>query len=250
MASGARQGFSGTLKRMKIKPLVIPVCVAFFAGALVAGFLAPRVDPDALNAAFAGPPPRVAKVIPVNERIDTPFKPPRAGVSRESPVTESAARAFIDDLGAYIYYDPPHEINDFAFLGADGKYQKLEDYKGRYLLVNLWATWCGYCLEELPSLDRLQKKAAGSNLDVVAISIESGATIPGLKEFLRLRGIGDFALNYDYDGDVQYALPASVLPVTFLVNPESKVIYSFGGKAEWDSPGAIALLETFIPVNQ
>lgn len=247
MASGARQGFSGTLKRMKIKPLILPVCLSFFAGAMVAGFLAPRAD---LGAIFAPPPPKIAKVIPVNERIDTPFKPARAGVSRETPVTEAAARRFIDGLGAYIYYDPPHEINDFAFLGPDGQYQKLEDYKGRYVLFNLWATWCGYCLEELPSLGRLQEKAKGSNLDVIAISVESNATISGLKEFLRLRGIGDFALNYDYDRDVQYALPASVLPVTFLVNPEGQVVYSFGGKAEWDSPEAIALLETFIPVNQ
>lgn len=237
---------------MKNKSVIIAICVSFFAGAVLAGFLVPNLS-GALpggGMAPAGDPPKVVKVIPVNERIDTPFKEARAGVSRETPITDVAARAFIDGLGAYIYYDPPHEINDFAFQGPDGKYRKLADYKGRYVLFNLWATWCGYCLEELPSLNRLQEKAQGSNLDVVAISVESSATIFRLKEFLKLRGIGDFALNYDYDGDVQYALPASMLPVTFLVDPEGKVVYSMGGKAVWDSPGALAFLETFILVNQ
>lgn len=234
---------------MTVKSILIPVCVAFFSGAVLAGYLAPKLAPGDAVASVSSP-VKVPKVIPVNQRIDTPFNLPREGVSRETPITEPAARGFIDSLGAYVYYDPPHEINDFAFRGPDGKYRTMEDYKGRYVLVNLWATWCGYCLEELPSLDRLKKKAKGSNLDVVAISVESSATIPGLKEFLRLRGIGDFALNYDHDGDVKYALPSSVLPVTFLINPEGRVIYSLGGKTIWDSPGALAFLETFIPVNQ
>ncbi len=248
MAIGARQGFSGTLKRMAGKSVFIPVCASFFAGAVLAGFFAPMVVGGAKPAPVA--PMATVKVIPVNERIDTPFKPAREGVSAASPIEEASAKAFVDKMSAHIYYDPPHDINDFAYLQPDGQYKTLKDFRGRYVLFNLWATWCGYCLQELPSLDRLKQKTAGTNLDVVAISIESGNNLENLGTFLKYQGIGDVALNYDYDGEVQYALPASVLPVTFLVNPEGRVVYSFGGTAEWDSPGALAFLENFVPLNQ
>lgn len=258
MASGARQGFSGTLKRMTTSSILIPLCATFFAVAILAGYLAPRLDGmtsdatvDPIATALAPAPVAPRAAIP---QIPTPF-PGQAGpgsaqvIGAETPLTGDARR-FIDGRAAHIYYDPPQELNDFVFLGPDGKYKSKKDLKGRYTLLNIWATWCGYCLMEMPSLQNAKERFTGTDMNVVAISIDAAKNIDFVRTFLKMRGLGDVGLHYDYDGRVQFAFPVSVLPVTFLLDREARVVYSIGGTAEWDSPQATAFLESFVPLNQ
>jgi thiol-disulfide isomerase/thioredoxin len=236
---------------------ILPICLSFFAGAVMAGYFSPKAeslmaDATSVFVADAERPPIKTREIP---KIDNPFTPqnnpsPLVVNGTKSPIADGDAKRFLDSMSAHVYYDPPHPIENITFLGPEEKPLALADYKGRYLLLNLWATWCGYCITELPSLQQLKERYKGSNLDVVAVSVDTAQSITSLTTFLNSRGLGDVALNYDDRGDVQYTLPVAVLPVTFLIDPEGRVVYSFGGRTDWMSLPALAFLERYAPLNQ
>lgn len=187
-------------------------------------------------------------------KLDTPFNraqpDSRAVPGKQSPLTDGDAGAFIRSMSAHVYYDPPHQIEDLTFIGADKKPFALSDYRGKYLLLNLWATWCGYCITELPSIQRLKDQYASDNFDVVAVSVDTNENIDSIASFLKNRGLGDVALHYDDRGDVQFTLPVNVLPVTFLIDPQGRVLYSFGGTADWASLRARAFLGRYASLKQ
>lgn len=241
---------------MRYSSVLIPLCASFFAAAILAGYVLPRlekpaapVDPVAVALAPAPPVPRPAipqMTSPLAGKIDPNATTP---IGAKSPL-EGPARDFLQRRSAYIYYDPPQGVNDFTFQGLDRQYQKRDDLKGGYTLLNIWATWCGYCLAEMPSLQRAKDRFQGTNMNILSISIDNARNIDFIESFLRQRGFGDVGMNYDHEGTVPYAFPVAALPVTFLLNPKGEVLYSIGGMAEWDSPDALAFLESFVPLNQ
>ncbi|WP_338309732.1 TlpA disulfide reductase family protein, partial [Bradyrhizobium sp. TM233] len=77
------------------------------------------------------------------------------------------------ELAALTMASAPLKLPDLAFEDADGKPKKLSDFRGKTLLVNLWATWCVPCRKEMPALDELQGKLSGPNFEVVAINIDT-----------------------------------------------------------------------------
>lgn len=124
-----------------------------------------------------------------------------------------------------------------SFFGPDGQAVRLEDFKGKYLLLNFWATWCGPCVVELPSMDALRERFQDRGLDVVAVSIDQSVTPDVLKNFLKSRGISDFALYHDTQGDVQAKIALPGIPVTYLLSPEGQIAYVFEGGADWTDAG-------------
>lgn len=233
------------------------ICLSFFAGAVLAGYFSPKAEEVIIAALHTEPDAARPRVQTLNiYKLDTPFanqnntSPMVVNGSKSSPITDGEAKTFLDSMAAHVYYDPPHQLADLTFLAAGGQTKSLADYKGRYLLLNLWATWCGYCIMELPSLQQLKERYKGGNLDVVAVSVDTNQSLANVETFLKSRGLGDVALNLDDRGDVQYTLPVAVLPVTFLIDPEGRVVYSFGGRADWMSLPALAFLERFAPLNQ
>jgi len=89
---------------------------------------------------------------------------------------------------------------DIAFTGPDGKSMHLADLKGQIVVVNFWATWCGPCKEEMPSLAKLQKDYAGKPLKVVPISVDRAEDVAAAKEFLKKNG------DLSFYSDPQYAV--------------------------------------------
>lgn len=120
-----------------------------------------------------------------------------------------------------------------TFYGPRGQKVSPEDFKGKFLLLNFWATWCGPCVMELPSLDQLRETYADQGLEVVAVSIDQNADRDVLKTFLKSRGISDFALYHDTQGDVQSKIALPGIPVTYLLSPEGQIAYLFEGGANW-----------------
>src|SRR3546814_14643234 len=94
-------------------------------------------------------------------------------------------------------HDSPRDLPDLQFKDGSGKPVSLADFRGRVVLLNLWATWCGPCREEMPTLDRLQATPGGPNFDVVALSIDRA----GLREVEALHAdIGvDTLASYKHD---------------------------------------------------
>jgi thiol-disulfide isomerase/thioredoxin len=229
------------------------ICLSFFAGAVLAGYFSPKVEGIARQTLSSDVDRPAVKTIGI-AKLDTPFNrnnpDSRTVPGKTSPVQDGEAGAFIRSMSAHVYYDPPHQLENLSFQGPDEKPVALSDFRGRYVLMNLWATWCGYCITELPSLQRLKERYAGKGLDVVAVSVDTDESIPSLASFLKNRGLGEVALNYDDRGDVQFTLPVNVLPVSFLIDPQGRVLYSFGGATDWASLPALAFLERFAPLNQ
>ena len=109
----------------------------------------------------------------------------------------------------------------------------LNTFKGNYVLINFWATWCAPCIEEMPSLDRLAGKLANEKFIVVAVSQdEAGASL--VKPFVQKLKLSKIRILYDQDKKSfrEYALRG--LPTSVLVSPNGQIIARLEGSAEWD----------------
>ncbi len=114
----------------------------------------------------------------------------------------------------------------------EGKAQRLEDYRGRVLLVNFWATWCAPCLEEMPSIERLRRSLDARRFAVLAVNVGEGPRVAG--DFAKKMELG-FNFLLDRDMKASKAWGARVLPATFIVDPDGKVRYSHYGAVDWSS---------------
>jgi len=114
----------------------------------------------------------------------------------------------------------------------EGKAQRLEDYRGRVLLVNFWATWCAPCLEEMPSIERLRRSLDARRFAVLAVNVGEGPRAAG--DFAKKMDLG-FNFLLDRDMKASKAWGARVLPATFIVDPDGKVRYSHFGALDWSS---------------
>lgn len=127
---------------------------------------------------------------------------------------------------------PPLALNDL-----NGKQLKLEDYRGKVVMVQFWATYCSPCLKEMPSMMRLQAKLAGKPF--VILSVNMGETEEEVKGFLARANI-NFAILMDSDGKAISAWKVFVAPSTFLVDPKGNIRYALQGGTEWDAPENVA----------
>ena len=131
-----------------------------------------------------------------------------------------------------------------AFTTRDGAAKQLADFKGRFVLVNLWATWCGPCVQEMPALDRLQQKL-GDKLTVLAIS-EDRQGDTAVAPFLAQHNIKNLAIYLDPKSAATNAFGVQGLPTTYLIAPDGTILGKEEGGAEWDEPAMVATLGKYI----
>ena len=140
----------------------------------------------------------------------------------------------------------PLKIPDLTFSDAAGKQLSLADWRGKTVLLNLWATWCVPCRQEMPTLDALQAKLGGPNFQVVAVNIDTRDPDKP-NAFLREIGVNHLAFYADASAKSFQELKsigrALGLPTTVLVDPHGCEIGSIAGPAEWSSPEAVKLIE-------
>jgi thiol-disulfide isomerase/thioredoxin len=134
---------------------------------------------------------------------------------------------------------------DLAFEGPDGRKLSLSDFRGKAVLLNIWATWCAPCREEMPALDRLQALAGGADFEVVALNIDT-ARLERRRQFLDEIGVKSLAFYADPTADVFQALKragkAVGLPTTFLIDADGCEMGALAGAAAWDSEDARRLI--------
>ena len=126
----------------------------------------------------------------------------------------------------------------------DGKTQRLEDYRGRVVLVNFWATWCAPCLEEMPSIEKLRRSLDAQRFAVIAVNVGEGPR--AAENFAEKMGLGGFNVLLDRDTKTSRAWGARVLPATFIVDPDGKVRYSYYGAIDWSRPDVRAAIRKLI----
>jgi thiol-disulfide isomerase/thioredoxin len=158
--------------------------------------------------------------------------------SRADTKTQEAA------LGQFIPLDPPRPAPELAFSSRDGTQLRLADFHGRVVLVNLWATWCGPCVREMPSLDRLQA-AFGDRLLVLAISEDRGGRHV-VDPFVDKLALTRLAVFLDAESAAQQAFKVRGLPTSFLIDRNGRILGSLEGGAAWDAPDMMARLEGYL----
>ena len=131
------------------------------------------------------------------------------------------------------------------FVDGAGMARSLADWRGRVVLVNLWATWCAPCVEEMPALDRIAARLGGPDFDVVAISVDrQGAAV--VNPFLGKLGLSRLAPYLDPSNAAVRVLGAPGLPVSVVLDREGRELGRVLGAAEWDAPAFEALLRRAI----
>lgn len=134
------------------------------------------------------------------------------------------------------------------FENDQGRPLGLEDFRGRVVLLNLWATWCVPCRKEMPAVDRLQKQLGGPGFEVVAVSIDRSPE--DVREFYRKFGIKSLAHYIDRSSDIIGTLRAIGLPTTVLVDREGREIWRVTGPAEWDGPQWVAAIRKHVAAGK
>ncbi|MDX3929720.1 MAG: TlpA disulfide reductase family protein [Shinella sp.] len=152
---------------------------------------------------------------------------------------------FKGEVAAMMSVPEHRQLPALAFNGPDGKAKSLSDFSGKTLLVNLWATWCVPCREEMPALNALQKSMGGDRFEVVAINIDTGSDEKP-KAFLDETGVHDLGYYRDASMGVFNTLKkeglAFGLPVTLLMDDKGCLVSAMNGPAAWDSEDAKALI--------
>ena len=127
------------------------------------------------------------------------------------------------------------------FEDGDGRPTSLAAFRGRPVLVNLWATWCGPCVVEMPSLDALAARA-GADIEVIAISQDANGR-QAVTDFFRARNFTRLEPYLDPEMRLMPALGIDTLPTTILYNREGEEVWRMTGMADWHSERAASLLD-------
>ena len=128
---------------------------------------------------------------------------------------------------------------NFNLEDTHGTEVSLSDYKGKFVLLNFWATWCAPCRKEMPAMSNLHDDFKDAGLEVVGVHV--GPSLAGIKKFLESVPVS-FTILIDKDMSLA-SWGVQGLPTTFLINPEGKLIYKAVGEREWDSPEMVKFLQ-------
>ena len=136
----------------------------------------------------------------------------------------------------------PKPIADVAFTDGAANRHKLSAFRGRYMLLNEWATWCAPCVRELPALSHLQAAVGLQHLSVVPVNV-GHSTAAETAAFLRAHR-AHLPVYLDANSAFLHAFGAYGLPLTVLVDPQGREIARATGAVQWDAPDAIAWFRT------
>ena len=171
----------------------------------------------------------------------------RGGSKAPVPSQQVAGTASTQALGQFIALDQKLPAPALAFSARDGAPRQLADFRCQFVLVNLWATWCGPCVEEMPALDRLQAKL-GSKLTILAVSEDRrGAEV--VDPFLQKIGVKHLTVVLDPKSAALNEFQVQGLPTSFLIDCNGMILGKLEGAAKWDEAPMLATLERYLSRN-
>ena len=150
------------------------------------------------------------------------------------------------DMKKLVIHESPVATSDAAFdLEDDGGKGSLADYRGKYVLLNFWATWCAPCRTEMPQINALQKEFGGDEFQVLTIA--TGRNSPeGIKRFFAEAGIDSLPRHQDPKQALASQMGIFGLPITVILDPEGREIARLRGDAKWDSDSAKSIIKALI----
>ncbi len=147
--------------------------------------------------------------------------------------------------GGYVATSPSQALPVLAFTDGDGRRMDLGAFRGRVVLLNLWATWCAPCVKEMPSLERIQAALGGADFQVVALAEDRGGAKVVLP-FLEKLGVRSLPAYLDAEGTATRIMKAQGLPTTILIDRDGREVGRMLGGSEWDQPRSRQLIERLI----
>ncbi len=140
--------------------------------------------------------------------------------------------------------DPPVDAPPFSLTSLDGRELTLNDYQGKYLLVNFWATWCVPCKVEMPSLELLYRKFQKRNFAMIAVSNDIfGAQV--VEPYIQAQNF-TFPVGLDPKLKVSNQFGVISLPTTFLIDPQGKIIGVLNGAENWADPKTLLYFDQLL----
>ena len=177
---------------------------------------------------------------PASEVTTAPV--PAGGAPAEGSGLKSYAKG---KMVTFVAKPAPEAVPEIAFQDAAGKSRSLSEWKGKVVLLNIWATWCAPCRKEMPALDSLKRAMGGRDFDVVALSTDRDG-ITKAKAFLDEIKVTALEPLVDPTSKSASALRVIGMPTTLLVDGQGRELGRLVGPAEWDSQEAKQLIEAAI----
>ena len=180
-------------------------------------------------------------------------KPQATGDSMPSEAAKPGGAAGTGPLGglnkgamaALLVRPRPLDLPPFEFADGNGAAKTLADFAGKVVLLNIWATWCVPCREEMPALDKLETELGGKDFAVVAVNVDKGGPDKA-RAFLADTGATRLTLYTDSSGKLFAALKAVGMPTTLMLDRDGKEIARLIGPADWSSAEAKRVVEATI----
>jgi len=162
-----------------------------------------------------------------------------AGATAKAPaMSEPAGKVDVTQRGSAMPTD--------TFATPEGRPTKLADFKGQPLLVNLWATWCGPCVKEMPSLDRLAARTRG-RLRVLTVNQDfAKQAVDPVPAWWAKAKLSNLQPYRDGENNLGFAYGGGQLPTTVLYDANGKERWRISGGMDWDGPGANTLLADYL----
>ncbi|HEX8010869.1 MAG TPA: TlpA disulfide reductase family protein [Casimicrobiaceae bacterium] len=167
--------------------------------------------------------------------------PPATAVMPSPQASAPAERQF-----KFVPYSSPRAVANVEFEDGNNQKRSLTDFRGKVVLLNIWATWCGPCRKEMPTLDRLQAKLGSADFEVVALSIDRGGQAV-VKSFFDEIDVQHLAVYVDASAQAGDSLSILGIPTTLLLDREGREIGRVVGPAQWDRPEVLDTIRRYLP---
>jgi thiol-disulfide isomerase/thioredoxin len=168
----------------------------------------------------------------------------RAGLFTVLSILVTSA-AVAQEPPGFMLHKHARPLPEIGFEDQAGATLRLSDFRGKVVLLNLWATWCAPCRREMPTLDRLQAMLGGPAFEVVALSIDRKG-LPVVNEFYEELGLQELGMYVDASGKASRELSGLGVPTTLLIDCEGNELGRLAGPAEWDSPEMVSFIRGYV----
>jgi peroxiredoxin len=148
---------------------------------------------------------------------------------------------------------PGHPAPDFSVVDLAGTPRSLDDFRGKVLLVNIWATWCAPCREEMPSMERLYQEVGDGGFEILAISVDAasgetdvfGRRGGDLRAYAESAGLS-FPILHDPSGRIQRTFQTTGVPESFVIDREGVIVKKMAGATAWDAEENVQLIRRLL----
>ena len=145
----------------------------------------------------------------------------------------------------FAFLNTRRALPDLRFVDDAGQPRALAEFRGRSIVLNIWATWCIPCRKEMPTLDHLQAMLAGSDAFVMPLSVDRQG-LSAVRDFYKEIGIRSLGVYVDPSGDTSSLLGIPGIPTTLLVDRDGREIGRKIGPLAWDDPEIVALIRSHL----